>query len=179
MDEVEKLAKEQIEADKAKAVEEATAETKKKLEEAEAELAKLKDKDFNFSKVRKGEEEKGKEVEELKKQIGDLNSRITGEHKTDLLKVLAGDDEDLKKSIEHHYDRIKDDAQTKEQIEAKMREAYHLATRGSSSPDPLKATQSAASGIVHKANAGEVDPEVAKWGKAFGLSEDDIKKHNK
>jgi len=183
MEEIEKEKQAALEAEKAKAIEEATAELKKNLEEKEVELKKLQDKDFNFSKVRKGEEEKEKEIEDLKKKVEELNSVRIGEHKSDLIKVLAGDDEDLKKTIEHHYDRIKDDAQTKEQIEAKLREAYHLATRGTASPDPIRRQTSAASGAPVKSGAGEIDPETKEWAAEFSrrtglvLTDEDLKKH--
>jgi len=185
MDEIEKEKQAALEAEKQKAIDEATAELKKNLEEKEAELKKFQDKDYNFSKVRKGEEEKEKEIADLKKQIEDVNTRITGEHKTDLLRVLAGDDEDLKKTIEHHYDRIKDDATTKEQIEGKMREAYLLATKGQVSNDVIRRQASAASGGTGKVNVGEVDPEVKDWAEEFSrrggiqITDEDLKNFKK
>ena len=106
------------------------------LAEKEEELKGLKDKDFNFSNLRK-------ERDDLKEQIdnfpGVVDEKITNAKKeilegvmkdyyNETINSLTGGDEDLKKKIEYQYKRLGDAAATKEEISKKMRDAYVLAT---------------------------------------------------
>lgn len=100
------------------------------LEEKEEDLAALKDKDFNFSRLRK-------QVDDLQKEIGekvnaakkDVLDSVLKEHYNETLSTLAGGDEELEKSIEFQYNRLQDAASTKEEIAKKLRDAWVLATK--------------------------------------------------
>uniref|UniRef100_A0A6M3LJL6 Uncharacterized protein n=1 Tax=viral metagenome TaxID=1070528 RepID=A0A6M3LJL6_9ZZZZ len=145
---------EQIEELKTKA-EESTAkidEFTKKIEEKEAELEKLRSKDLNFSKYReKTEEEKKKWEEGLKGDVKEVydelkvlkEERITEKTKRfdsakkAVLSSLAGDNEDLKKSIENRAADFVGEAQTEEEMEKRFRQAYVLIKEESPKPNPL------------------------------------------
>jgi hypothetical protein len=94
------------------------------------EYQKLKEKDLNFQKLRNGTK---KDKEDIKKTREELDSRaaefldtLEKERKADALSMLIGDDIELRKKALFNYDRIKDDAKTKEEIYKKMKEAVNM-----------------------------------------------------
>lgn len=115
-------------------------EKEKALQEKEAELEKLRNKDLNFKKLREmTEEEKAKlsatelalkaEQDRFREEQQSFYSGFVSDIKDDLLETIAGDDEDLRKSILANYDRIKDSdtARSRKEISAIMHEAAKLA----------------------------------------------------
>lgn len=142
--EVEAYTAEELEAQKTSAAEEATKAASEELEKAKAELAeateklaKLSDKDFNFSEVnrqKKAAEEKVTEVtkefeEKLEATKKEILEGVQQEHFGAVLANLSGGDDELKKKIEFHYNRLADAAATKEEVTKKLTDAYVLATR--------------------------------------------------
>ena len=98
------------------------------------ELNKLKDKDLNFSTLRSQKDEAEKKVKELAENLKTLPDKIKGEvmesvlkeHYLEILQNLAGGDEEAKKKIEHHYNRLSDPVDSKAAIEKKLRDAMSL-----------------------------------------------------
>ena len=145
---------EQIEGFKKTAEEGATklAELSKSIEEKEAELQKLRDKDLNFSKFRdRSEEEKKKweeslkgdvkgvyeELQTLKKERTEEKTKKFESAKKAILTQLAGDDEDLKKSITAKSADFVGEAVTEEELEKRYRQAYTLIKEERPKPNPL------------------------------------------
>ena len=183
------LSVEDAEAQKAEALEEYKTENpdkseeietlKKSLEEKEAELEKAGDKDQNFKKLR---DQKGDLEEKLEKATGEMSEKLdaaitnlAGDKKADIISSLVGDDEELKKKVNFHYDRIKDEPKTKEEIKAKIDDAYFLATR----------QEAPTGGYISSAGAGnvkvkeQVSAEEKEIGNALGITDEDRKKYSK
>jgi len=107
------------------------------LRKKEEELEKLKNKDFNFSNLRKQKESAEIEIEKIKKDIeGKLETvkkevmeGVMKDYYDETIKVFSEGDEELKKKIEFHYKRIQDDPITKTDMSKKIRDAYILATK--------------------------------------------------
>ena len=105
------------------------------LKTKEEELEKLKGKDLNFSNLRTQKDAAEKKIENITKEIDqkislakkEVMEGVMKDHYNDTLKSLAGEDEDLKKKIEHHYKRLGDVASTKQEVGIKLRDAYLLA----------------------------------------------------
>ena len=155
----------------------------------EEELSKLKEKDLNFSNLRKQKEDAeeqnkalqatiNEKVDAVKKEI--LESTVKNYY-TDQLVELAGDDEELKKKIEFQYERIKDTASSKEEVSKKLRDAWTLATVDDVSAVSSNVfSSSGVSGVKPKAKAAFSSDEKAilsKLAQAGGitLDEDDLK----
>lgn len=178
------LTEEEIAAEKKAAVDEAIKAKDEELKKTQEELTKLKDKDMNFGKVRQSEEEKAKQITDLEAKVKDLEGRQVGDAKDRLLDALAGDNKELRDTITHHFDRIKDEAKTEKEIEAKMREAYLLATK-KESPSVIKQNQSANRGGPNGAKPTDsIDPDVKAWAGEFNkhirakdkkISDEDLK----
>ena len=185
--------------DGTKTPEEIAAELQTQLVEKEktnVELAervkKLESKDMNFKKLRDMTEEelsrlssfeKGlkEEQEKLGEETRAFASKVVESHKADALSVLAGSDEEMRKKVLHHYERLKDEAVTKEEIANKMREAWLLAGGsqnhggssiagglGSYSPSPSKSQKGTELSESQKALAA-----------SMGISDETLKKYNK
>jgi len=125
-------------AEEVKAIQDEKALKEAELAEVKEKLSKLENKDFNFKKLRdmnKEEQEKltAHEMELLQRQekLEDdqksfLQKQIES-HKDEASAVLAGENEELRKKILFHYDRIKDEAMSRDEVYKKMREAATLA----------------------------------------------------
>lgn len=125
--------------DEVKALEEekgkAVAEAQTKLDALNQELSKLKEKDLNFSNLRSQKDDAEKkieamkgdfetQIEKVKKEVHETNLK---DHYSDLLSSLTGGDEEAKKKIEYHYNRLSDPATSKAEVEKKLRDAWSLA----------------------------------------------------
>lgn len=137
--EVEVFTAEELEAQKT-AAEEAKSEAEKakaELAEATEKLSKLSDKDYNFSEVNRQKKEAERKAEEaikavdekLEKTKKEILEGVQQEHFGSVLSQLSGGDDELKKKIEFHYNRLADTAATKEEVTKKLTDAYTLATR--------------------------------------------------
>jgi len=106
------------------------------LKTAQEELAKYRDKDLNFANLRKAKDKAEEDVKTLQQQVDEKieaakNEILESTHKdfyNDQLNELAGDDEEFKKKIEFHYNRIKDPASSKEEVSKKLRDSWLLAS---------------------------------------------------
>jgi len=171
-DEVEKLKKE---ADTVKS----------ELAQVKESLSKLENKDLNFKRLRdmtESEKEKLTVTEmELKKRQESLEEeqktwkeQVIESHKNDALAVLASEDEELRKKILFNYDRIKDDAVTKEQIAKKMKEAYLLSVEKHAIINPLTL---GGAGMPPKIISKEkITPELEELARKMGISKEDLTK---
>jgi hypothetical protein len=185
-----------VEAEVKKATEALAAE-KLALEEK---LKGFENKDLNFANLRnktaeeikKAEEEKEKarlDAEALGKRVAEMEESIkktAEERKERLISVYAGKDEEMKKKIEFHFNRIKGDGKSEAEIEAAIKDAYILATGGNADQDVLRGIQSASMGnrIAVKPTSGEVSPEAKEVAQKFNqyisndkmkITEDDLK----
>lgn len=193
MDNIEKQPDEEVDAEQKpeKDYEALLSEKDKQIEEVQKELAGLKNKEFNFKKLRDMTEserseltEKEKELmqrqDELEENQKSFTETVIQGHKNDALAVLAGDDKDLRDKIEYHYNRISDKATTKEDINKKVKDAYLLATGGRSAAiDQIsRAVSYQGGGGIVKSSDG-FSSEQKELASRLGITEEDLKKYNK
>jgi len=169
---------EQIEELKTKAEESTTkiADLSKSIEEKEVEMEKLREKDNNFGKFRQKTEEEKKEFEEglkgdmkaVYEEVKDLREERDTEKKKrfdsakeNILKQLAGDNDDLKKSIEVKAEDFVGfkDVQTEKELEEKFRSAFTLIKEERPKPNPLYSGGGAVSGFE---DPSDKDPEFTE-----------------
>jgi chromosome segregation ATPase len=173
--------------DEVKPLQEAAALHDKELAETKEKLTKLENKDFNFKKMRdmtQAEIEKlsAKEIELMKRQENleeqqtTFKQQVVQSHMNDALAVLAGEDEEVRKKIMHNYERINDDATTKEDIFRKMKDAYRLTTDRSVSMNPLSAAMGVVGNAPAKGDNKVWSDDLKELGSKMGLKEDDMKK---
>jgi len=143
-----------------------------------AELEKLREKDLNFKKLRDKEKrtrsEIDKERDELTKSQQEFIDNMVRERKEDALALLVGDDKELRNKALVNYDRIKDEAKTKEEIYSKMREAVNM-IGVASQPDPM-ARQYHGSYDRFGSNKAESDDSKGMR-EAMRISDEDKKKY--
>jgi hypothetical protein len=180
---------EELEAQKQEAIEAYKLENPDKGDELTAlqdELEKLKKKDLNFEGLRKQKTDADKKVEDILKGVDEKISTVKKEvmegvmkdYYNETLKVLADDDEDIKKKIEFHYKRLGDVAATKEEMGSKLRDAYLLATKPTET-DAFNTTVLSSGGVGRiniKNQEKKFSPEEKSLGGKFGLSDEDFKK---
>jgi DNA repair exonuclease SbcCD ATPase subunit len=160
------------------------------LEEKEKELEELKsaapydydDSKKNFAKLREQVKAKEKEIKDIKtefqKEIGGLRTSMQQKEVDAVVSTMAGSDQNLKDKILHHYGRIKDEADTRDQIVEKMKDAYVLAT-GDVTGNPL-AQAMGTGGSAPGKREETVSEDVKDIGmKRFGLTDEDFKQHGK
>lgn len=179
-----------------KKIQEEAAAEREKAEALMAELAekneKLKGfegKEMNFSKVReaaeKAEKEKKEIEEKLKKELEDERKGRINDRKDVILGAIVGKDDELKKVVEYHYSKFSGEVKTPEEIEARVKEAYILATKGQNNPVKTQQAAGGAGGVVRtNAGTGNVDPEVKNWASEFNkyganIKDEDLIKKNK
>jgi hypothetical protein len=159
------------------------------VEKLKDEIKKLKDKEHNFGEVRKMLDEekskrkeledklKGKETEEQSKEKEEVE-KIKKEYMSETLNELS-DEEEVKKKVLYHYERIKDEATTKDEIAKKMKDAYILATRDEK-VDPLLKAHNADTQGVEPTNVRDNETEKSKEiRKGLRLTDDDVGKYGK
>lgn len=160
------------------------------LEDAKKRLAGLEDKDRNFKNLRTkklselADEEREKlsvkevelfqrqeAVEEQTRKVSEeqekFTKRMQEEYRDDAIAALVGEDEETRKKVLFHYDRLRDEAETKEDIRKKVRDAVRL-TRDEGESSPL---------FRHAPNLGSESPRAShkgfaetERGKAFAKS---------
>ena len=164
-------------------------EAKTQLEEANKELKGLRDKKFNFKKLRDmSEEEKGKFDEKelaLKQQIEEMQegqesnkNKLEDNWKDKAIRSMVGSDEEMKKKILENYDALNIDAGTEYEIGDKMTKAYQLAYPGQTSPSPFNTpnygkTEAPEGGKANQSKASKA------FGDKLGVSTEDRKKYKK
>jgi len=165
----------------------ALAEAQSNLESTTEKLSKLENKDFNFKKLREmSKEEKEKltttemelkqKQEELEENQKSFTKNLTDSQKNEALAVLVGDDEKIRKKVLLNYDRIVGDAKTKDEVFAKMRDAYNMLGASVQSPNPVYQALGASGGAPSASKqSAKVDSELAR---SLGVSSEDIKKYS-
>ncbi len=158
-------------------------ETKKQLDEARAKLEKFENKDYNFEQLRGGKEAAESKVKELEEkitnEIAGVKKVIFDDTYNKTLTTLSNGDDELKKKIEFHYNRLKDASDSREMIEKKLRDSYVLAT-GSSIPNELnKIISSSGAPLPINNNQGKasISKDVSNVAHKLGLTDDDLKKY--
>ena len=178
--------------DEVKAIQDKAEAASKELEDARIKLTKLESKDMNFKKLREMTETERKQLStkeiELMQRQEDLESKTQGfvetqisTHKDEALAVLAGDNKDLREKTLFHYERIKDEAVSREDIRRKMRDAFRLAQDSVvSGNDPFATAMGYTGGQAPNAKPadGDLSADQKDLTKKLGLSEDDLKKYN-
>jgi hypothetical protein len=179
-------------SDEVKAIQAKADEAAAEANSAKEKLSKMENKEFNFKKLRDLSEEERKKLStkemELMQRQEDLETKTKGfvetqinTHKDEALAVLAGDNEELRKKTMFHYDRIKDEATSREDIRRKMRDAFRLAQGDvTGTNDPFSSAVSYSGGSAPNAKPASADfsNDQKDLAKKLGLSEDDLKKYN-
>ena len=165
------------------------AEKDKEMVDIKGKLSKLENKDFNFKHLREmNEEERAKlsaqEIElrqrqekvenETKSIVEKQEAFLKGtveEYRDDAIAVLVGDDEEAKKKVLFHYDRIKDEATTKAQIKQKVRDAVKLAQDDSTGSPLFRGSPSLGGDAPRRKGKDYSDTEEGKaMAKSLGMS---------
>ena len=138
----------------------------KALEEKEAELNKLRQKDYNFKRLRDMTEEEKQKLSqaeiELKMNQEELEERMqtftesAKKEKVDIaLGRFAAGDKDLGDKIMHHFNRLKDEGDSQEAITRRMEDAYMLATGlNKGAVNPIHQSSGAPSGYRMQQRSG-------------------------
>ncbi len=166
--------------------EEAAQALKTELDNAKKELEKLQNKDFDFSKMKEGEKALLDKITTLETSLKERDVREVTSKKTELIDAFAGANADLRKSLEENYAKLAMPEGTPQEIEARMKEAFTLATgaRPDDNEDIMRRGSSAArSGRISVKN-DSIDPNVSALAANFGkngykVTDEDIKKYNK
>jgi len=161
---------------------------KKVLEENQSKLEKLEKKDFDYKKLRDmTDDEKAKysaaemalreRQEALEEDQQSFRDGFVKSIKDDVIKSLAGDDDELAKKMEINYGRIKDseNASSREDISRLMSDAYGMSADIKSGSPLNKAVNSVGNAPIAKSD-GPLTPELKDFGKKFGLTDEDMGK---
>lgn len=157
-----------------------------KVAEKEEEIAKLSEKDINFTKFRTQQEAEVKKIkEEIETKVSlakkEVLEGVMKDHYNETLAALAEGDKEVEKKIEHHYKRLGDTPTTKNEITNKMKDAWLLATK---QPEvgALNSMVISSGGVGRLGYKGPTQPFSAEeqvLAAKFGLSAEDIKKYGK
>ena len=155
--------------------------TKAELVKVNEELKKLGDKDHNFANLRTQKEELEKKLSDIQSgvntQLEEIKKAPIIEYESEVLNNLSSGDEELKKKIKFHYDRLSDKADNKESVNKKMNDAYLLAVGNSPKTDLINraAPVGGGSATYPKAQNAKLDPGLIELGKKMGLTDEDMK----
>lgn len=189
-EDVEVFTAEELEAQKTAALEEYKTANPDKAEEMaklQEELAKFKAKDLNFGNLRDQKEGVEKKLADLLAGVDEkivtakkeILEGVLKDHFNETLKSLAGEDAELQKKIELHYNRLTDSAVTKQEVASKLRDAWVLATK-QDDPGALS-TAVISSGDVsklpYKSGDKKLSPEEKELGAKFGITAEDLNKY--
>ena len=173
-------------ADELKEKEDALTKAQEELKTTNEALAKLKEKDMNFEKLRTREKTIEQEIENLKKDVEvkvgqakkEVLEGVMKDHYNETLKSLAGEDAELLKKIELQYSRLADAVATKEGVSKKLRDAWTLATK-INDPGALNSAVISSAGVSKPAFKSQTKftPEEKVIGAKFGLDAKDFEKY--
>jgi len=161
------------------------------VEELQKELTGLKNKEYNFKKLRDMTEDEKKELttreveliqrtEKLEEEQKSFSTRVVDGHKLDAFAVLAGDDAELLKKIQYHYERISDDATTRDEVNKKAKDAWLLANGGANAGiDPIARAAAYQSGHGVVKTGERLTGDQRDLASKLGISDDDLKKYSK
>lgn len=189
--EVEALTQEEAEAKAKEAADAARKEAEtsftEKSQANQAELERLQAEEKNWKELRdkaaagSEAEKQAKEALEEAKKAREMAEGVTTtrieETKTDAIAKLAGSDKDLREKIAHHFQHsTTGPTATKEEIEARVRNAYLIAT-GGQAPGALQgaAVSSAGAGTTPSGAGITLTPEEKDLSNKLGLSDKDLK----
>lgn len=161
-------------------------ELKAEAEEAQVKLQEIEEKQKkstigqNLSELRKQKEAAEAEAkaanEKLTKEVAEVKNLVINKTKTETLKGLIGDDEEMNKKVQHIYDTTLSGmpSTTDEEIAERVRSAYKLA-KPEVSPSKMGYDIVSSSGATGSKTIKEddLDPEFAQ---RMGLDPDKIKK---
>jgi Mg2+ and Co2+ transporter CorA len=159
---------------------------KTELDTAKKELLGLNNKDINFTNLREKVTGLETKLTDSQKAIEDANKKaIEGmqaplnEAKDTTIAKLSGGDEELKKKIQFHFDRINDQTLTVEQMNKKVRDAYLLATEKAMDLSGQIISSAGAGMHIPLTPKKEMSAELKGFGSKLGLTDEDIKKYDK
>lgn len=148
---------------------------REELKAREEELTKLREKDLNFSHLRSQKEEAEKKAETLKSEIEvkieqvkkEVVDGVLKEHYGDALSNLASGDEELKKKIEFHYNRLNDPTSSKTEIDKKLRDAWSMAQERPSTFTNAFASSGSVSMMKPSSSGSKFTDEEKKFAQRF------------
>ena len=159
---------------------------KTELDTAKKELVGLSDKDLNFKNLREKVAGLETKLTDSQKAIDDANKKALegmqaplNEAKDVTMAKLSGGDEELKKKIQFHFDRINDQTLTVEQMNKKVRDAYLLATERGMDLSGQVISSAGAGMHIPLTPKKEMSAEVKGLASKLGLTDEDIKKYDK
>ena len=141
-----------LEPEQAKELQEKTTKMEELLDEKTKELESYSDKDFNFSKLRnKTKEEKDellKEFDEKERtfinEIADLRNTVDDNHsiqmatyESEVIKAMAGDDEDLQTKLKETAKEFVGSPRTQDEIFSRYKNAYTLVQGSAPTVNPI------------------------------------------
>lgn len=165
-----------------KAAEEKAAQDKAELDRLRAEernWKELREKADKGSEAEKKAQEALEEAKKARETAEATAQKSLTETKDAAIKSLSGGNEELAKKIAHHFENsTTGPTGTKEEIEARVRNAYILAT---ATPQPGALTGAAVSGAGGGTPAVQtpLSPEAQSLAASFGIPPDVLKKHSK
>ena len=195
--EIETFTQEELDAQKAEAIEAFKAENPDKTEEltslqtelevANEELEKLKSVDKSVSHFKKEAQEAQKKVDEITKDIDakinnvkrEVLEGVMQDHSNEVRDSLSSGDDELKKKLEFEFNNTLKGVvpTTKEEITKKWKAAYTLAAK-QEAPDAVNMNVFSSGGVgrVKINNSSQkFSPEEIELGHKFGLSDADFK----
>lgn len=193
--EVEALTPEEAEAIAAEKAEDARvqaeqelAEMRAKLEETESEYAKLKEKDYNFSKLRKQAEKKSGEVD-LTEKLNEITAKIKQEvveevkkvpiedFKQDFIAQHVGSDKELQDKFNYYFGKLGQGVTDKKELERAAAEALTLASGGASKSGGSGGIFATGVGASFMPSGQAMTESKMEMAKMFGNTEEDFKKY--
>ena len=148
------------------------------LASEKAERAKLENKDTNFSNLRKSKEESDTKIASLEKSISDMKANSEQTIVNDAISLFVGNDEEMKKKVQFHFDRIVDKPTDKSGLQKKVKDAWNLAV-GENRPSPLDSLSSSGGPLPMTAFPSErvkLSESAKSVATKFGITDEDIKK---
>lgn len=144
------------------------------------------DKDFNFKRLREMTEQEKSALSAREMEIVTRQEKLEDEqkswreaqelaHKNDAMSLLAGGDEELRRKLEFHYNRIADPATTRDQIFSKMSEAAKLAGQNVQS-DPFSRAASFSGGMQPPNQTKGLSAEQSDLAARLGISAKDVER---
>jgi len=114
--------------------------------------------------------------EEFSQEVRNIRTSIFKSQIDSMIGALAEGDDELKKKIEYHYNRLGGNVDNEQEARETLKDAYLLAT-GKFAPDPLSVVRGTFSGEAPKTKEPS-SQEVIELGKKFGVSDEDIEKYS-
>lgn len=144
------------------------------------------DKDFNFKRMREMTDAEKAALTASELELRQRQEKLEDEqkswresqelaHKNDAIALLAGNDTELRKKLELHYERISDPAVTRDQIFSKMSEAAKLAGAAVQS-DPFNRAASWSGGVTPPTPSAGLSSEQTELAARLGISTKDVER---